>query len=163
MIEILALSIAVPRHRGHSLIQLYVPCTSEWIVRTVATVADTLFRYHEVSPGFLQSDEFDPRLAKADLATKFADAEQVFRRWTVLWRSIIMSSLEGSRVRKRQGSPRSDLLISISDLQALLSLHPRARLPQLEQYARGWAIPGESPNCLLCWTNEALQIHQPPA
>lgn len=46
----------------------------------------------------MQSDEFDPRLAKADFATKSADAEQVFRRWTVLWRSIIVSSLDGSQV-----------------------------------------------------------------
>ena len=55
-------------------------------------------RYHEVSPIFLQSDDFDPRLAKADYATKFADAEQVFQRWTVLWRSIIISSLERAQV-----------------------------------------------------------------
>jgi hypothetical protein len=63
-----------------------------------ATIADARLRYHEVSPGFLQSDEFDPRLAKADFATKFADAEQVFRRWTVLWRSVIISALDGSQV-----------------------------------------------------------------
>lgn len=58
-----------------------------------------LDRYHEQSPSFLQSDEFDPRLAKADFATKYADAEQFFRRWTVLWRSVILSSLPNSVVR----------------------------------------------------------------
>lgn len=56
--------------------------------------------YHEQSPSFLQSDDFDPRLAKADFATKNADAEQFFRRWTVLWRSIILSSLDGSKTYK---------------------------------------------------------------
>ncbi|ETN42991.1 uncharacterized protein HMPREF1541_02149 [Cyphellophora europaea CBS 101466] len=69
-----------------------------------SSVADpalrTMYQYHEVSPSFLQSDEFDPRLAKADFATKFADAEQVFRRWTVLWRSIILSGLDSSRTYK---------------------------------------------------------------
>ena len=98
------------------------------IVPCMTTLADVGLRYHEVSPGFLQSDEFDPRLAKADFATKFADAEQVFRRWTVLWRSIILSSLSGSQVRKNL-FPETVLLKSAPDLQALLSLPPCARLP----------------------------------
>lgn len=73
-------------------------------------------RYHEVSPGFLLSDEFDPRLAKADFATKSADAERVFRRWTVLWRSIILSSLDGAQVRIEDTSVDSLKLTFLLDL-----------------------------------------------
>ena len=60
----------------------------------------TMYQFHEQSPSFLQSDDFDPRLSKADFATKVADAEQFFRRWTVLWRSIILSSLPESPTYK---------------------------------------------------------------
>lgn len=56
----------------------------------------TMYQYHEQSPSFLQSDEFDTKLAKADFATKYADAEEFFRKWTILWRSIILSSLPNS-------------------------------------------------------------------
>ncbi|KPI41239.1 uncharacterized protein AB675_8004 [Cyphellophora attinorum] len=60
----------------------------------------TMYQYHEQSPAFLQSDEADPGLAKADFATKYANAEQAFQRWTTLWRSVIISSLPDSKTYK---------------------------------------------------------------
>lgn len=62
----------------------------------------TNFRLHELSPNFIQSDEVDLRLRTADYATKAAEAVQAYTRWTILWRSIVLSSLDQSTVRLRQ-------------------------------------------------------------
>ncbi|RMD39819.1 hypothetical protein DV735_g5309, partial [Chaetothyriales sp. CBS 134920] len=54
----------------------------------------TLYQYHEQSPSFLQSDEVDVAVMKA------AEAAETYRRWTVLWRSIILSCLDGGLTYK---------------------------------------------------------------
>ena len=57
----------------------------------------TLYQYHEQSQSFLQSDEIGIGRG-GDFQTKAAEAVEAYRRWTVLWRSIILSSLDGDKV-----------------------------------------------------------------
>ncbi|RMZ87543.1 hypothetical protein DV736_g5232, partial [Chaetothyriales sp. CBS 134916] len=59
----------------------------------------TLYQYHEQSQSFLQSDEMEIRRG-GDLQTKAAEAAETYRRWTVLWRSIILSCLDGDLTYK---------------------------------------------------------------
>ncbi|RMZ83355.1 hypothetical protein DV737_g1679, partial [Chaetothyriales sp. CBS 132003] len=59
----------------------------------------TLYQYHDQSQSFLQSDEVEIRRG-GDLQTKAAEAAETYRRWTVLWRSIILSCLEGDLTYK---------------------------------------------------------------
>lgn len=46
----------------------------------------------------------DVRERTVDFATKAAEAAQAYNRWTVLWRSIILSSLDNSPVSRQPGS-----------------------------------------------------------
>ena len=52
-------------------------------------------RIHQYSPAFEQRDDLDLRQAPTDFATKVAEAAEFYRKWTLLWRSITLSSLDG--------------------------------------------------------------------
>ena len=86
-------------------------------------------RYHEQSPNFQQSDEFEIRQRPGDFATKSAEAAQAYRRWTVLWRSIVLSSVDDTKVSNdlRSFELTSDLII---DLPAILPVLENARFPE---------------------------------
>lgn len=54
----------------------------------------TLPRQHQHSPAFEQRDDLDLRQRPMDFATKAAEQAQFYRKWTLLWRSITLSSLD---------------------------------------------------------------------
>ncbi|KAK5411053.1 hypothetical protein LTR06_005943 [Exophiala xenobiotica] len=55
----------------------------------------TMYQRHQFSPVFEQRDELEllRREADLDFATRAAAQTRFFRKWTVLWRSIVLSSL----------------------------------------------------------------------
>ncbi|OCT51026.1 hypothetical protein CLCR_08334 [Cladophialophora carrionii] len=54
----------------------------------------TIYQLHQFSPTFEQRDDMDFKQRPGDYVTKHAEHAQFFRRWTVLWRSITLSSLD---------------------------------------------------------------------
>lgn len=52
-------------------------------------------RIHQYSPAFEQRDDLDLRQAPTDFNTKLAEATEFYRKWTLIWHSITLSSLEG--------------------------------------------------------------------
>src|ERR1700761_3938157 len=52
-------------------------------------------RIHQYSPAFEQRDDLDTRQRPTDFATKTAEVAEFYRKWTLLWRSITLSSLDG--------------------------------------------------------------------
>ncbi|OAL39350.1 hypothetical protein AYO20_01220 [Fonsecaea nubica] len=54
----------------------------------------TMYQLHQHSPAFEQRDDLDVRQRPTDFATKAAEQAQFYRKWTVLWRSITLSSLD---------------------------------------------------------------------
>ena len=86
-------------------------------------------RNHEQSPNFQQSDELEIRQRPGDFATKHAEAAQAYRRWTVLWRSIVLSSIDDTKVSNDFGLFESLSNLAV-DFQAILPILENARLPQ---------------------------------
>ena len=60
----------------------------------------TRYRIHQHSPAFEQRDDLDTRQAFVDFATKAAEQAQFYRKWTLLWRSIALSSLDDNATYK---------------------------------------------------------------
>lgn len=58
------------------------------------TALRTMYLLHELSPAFVQSDEENLRQPDIAYDLKLKQQEEFFRKWTVLWRSIIASSLD---------------------------------------------------------------------
>ncbi|KIY00539.1 uncharacterized protein Z520_03202 [Fonsecaea multimorphosa CBS 102226] len=54
----------------------------------------TMYQLHQHSPAFEQRDDLEIRQRPTDFATKSAEQAQFYRKWTVLWRSITLSSLD---------------------------------------------------------------------
>ncbi|KIW91872.1 uncharacterized protein Z519_07842 [Cladophialophora bantiana CBS 173.52] len=57
----------------------------------------TMYQLHQYSPAFEQRDDLEVRQQPVDFVTKATEQAQSYRKWTVLWRSITLSSL-GDRV-----------------------------------------------------------------
>ena len=88
----------------------------------------TLYQFHEQSQSFLQSDEIEIRRG-GDFRTRAAEAIEAHKQWTVLWRSIILSSLDGDKASLPGFNISQRFLITV-DLQALLPLPKNAGLPE---------------------------------
>ncbi|KIX02401.1 uncharacterized protein Z518_08342 [Rhinocladiella mackenziei CBS 650.93] len=54
----------------------------------------TLYQLHQNSPAFEQRDDLEVRQRPVDFATKAAEQAQFYRKWTILWRSIILSGVD---------------------------------------------------------------------
>ncbi|KAJ9607779.1 hypothetical protein H2200_007857 [Cladophialophora chaetospira] len=72
--------------------------------RSSKTFADpalrTMYQIHQHSPTFEQRDDLDFRQRPVDYATKTAEVADFYRKWTLLWRSITLSSLDGNLTYK---------------------------------------------------------------
>ncbi|KAK4943010.1 hypothetical protein LTR10_017395 [Elasticomyces elasticus] len=53
----------------------------------------TMYQQYQTSPVFEQRDDLEVRKA-VDYTTRAAEQTQTFRKWTVLWRSIVLSSFD---------------------------------------------------------------------
>ncbi|RVX68622.1 hypothetical protein B0A52_07049 [Exophiala mesophila] len=60
----------------------------------------TMYQLHQNSPAFEQRDDFEIRQRGVDFATKAAEQTAFFRKWTLLWRSITLSSLDDNECYK---------------------------------------------------------------
>ncbi|EXJ81032.1 hypothetical protein A1O3_07320 [Capronia epimyces CBS 606.96] len=60
----------------------------------------TMYQLHQNSPVFEQRDELDVRQRPMNYATKAAEQAQFYRKWTLLWRSIVLSGLDDHNTYK---------------------------------------------------------------
>lgn len=60
----------------------------------------TSCRLHQTSPVFEPRDDLEVRQKPVSYTTRAAEQTQTFRKWTVLWQSIILSSLDDSTTYK---------------------------------------------------------------
>lgn len=77
-------------------------------------------RLHQNSPVFEQRDEMDVRQRPMNYATKAAEQAEFYRKWTLLWRSIIMSSLDGHTNHTYKPYCRYIKTLDVRNLTAML-------------------------------------------
>lgn len=83
----------------------------------------TMYQYHELSPAFIQSEEADLQQKGGRPETyqeKVVQQEELFRNWTLLWRSIIASSFVDGRAKTYKPYCRYLRILDFRNLKDML-------------------------------------------